>query len=213
MYIKKYSIPTNHHRFNTKLTTLACLMAGIFSAQVQANNMYGCEADSIYSTDGTNGCSISIGLNENVDGMVIGGSSTNGTTNNNNVTISQGAKITDSIYGGFTSKKEANYNSVIIGNDVQANGSITGGASVYSTADFNTVRIGTNTTVTGSVDGGNAGSNNQAVANNVSASSNTIHIGDLSKISDYIYGGSGGKQLLLMKSILVMAYKLGKQLV
>ena len=48
-------------------------------------------------------------------------------------------------------------------------------------------------TVAGSVIGGDGGSYNKSVANNVSASSNSVHIGDLSYITSSVSGGSGGK--------------------
>lgn len=48
-------------------------------------------------------------------------------------------------------------------------------------------------TVAGSVTGGDGGSYNKSVANNVSASSNSVHIGDLSYITSSVSGGSGGK--------------------
>ena len=48
-------------------------------------------------------------------------------------------------------------------------------------------------TVAGSVIGGDGGSYNKSVANNVSASSNSVHIGDLSYITSSVRGGSGGK--------------------
>lgn len=192
---------TNIRPLNTTLTTLACLVAGMYSVQVQAANIYGCEV-SFYSSDNANGCSASAGLNQKVDGSIYGGWSYNGTANNNRVNVSHGANIQGSVYGGNTYKKEANHNEVVIGNNVQigkegsswdAGGSVKGGLSFESTADFNAVRIGSNVTVRGWVTGGDAGSSNKAVINNVTANSNSVHIGDASTILESVTGGSGGK--------------------
>ena len=153
---------------------------------------------SLVKAENSNGCSVSVGLNQKNDGYVFGGLADNGTANNNRVNIAHGANITSTVNGGFTTKKEANHNEVVIGNNVQIGtgrdgGYVKGGTSIESTSDFNAVRIGTNVTVAGSVIGGDGGSYNKSVANNVSASSNSVHIGDLSYITSSVSGGSGGK--------------------
>lgn len=188
MYNKNHN--TGSRSLNTTLSTLACLVAGVYSVQVQAS-LEGCRV-SLYSSDNANGCSISVGLDQKVDSSVTGGWSQNGTANNNRVDISHGANIQGSVYGGDSAKKESNHNEVVIGNDVQI-GSVYGGSSIESTTDFNAVRIGSNVTVRGSVIGGSSALSNTAVKNNVTSDSNSVHIGDASIILSGVNGGSGGK--------------------
>ncbi len=197
MHIRNPNASFCESAFKIKLTGLACILMGVFSTSAQASDLYGCQNTSLVKAENSNGCSVSVGLNQKNDGAVFGGYA-DGTANNNRVNIAHGANVTSSVNGGFTSKKEANHNEVVIGNNVQIGtgrngGGVWGGTSIESHSDFNAVRIGTNTTVIGSVIGGFGGSDNKAVANNVSASSNSVHIGDLSNITSSVRGGSGGK--------------------
>ena len=198
MHIRNPNASFCESAFKIKLTGLACILMGVFSTSAQASDLYGCENTSLVKAENSNGCSVSVGLNQKNDGYVFGGLADNGTANNNRVNIAHGANITSTVNGGFTTKKEANHNEVVIGNNVQIGtgrdgGYVKGGTSIESTSDFNAVRIGTNVTVAGSVIGGDGGSYNKSVANNVSASSNSVHIGDLSYITSSVSGGSGGK--------------------
>ena len=198
MHIRNPNASFCESAFKIKLTGLACILMGVFSTSAQASDLYGCQNTSLVTTENSDGCSVSVGLNQKNDGSVFGGYANNGTANNNRVNIAHGANITSTVNGGFTTKKEANHNEVVIGNNVQIGtgrdgGYVKGGTSIESTSDFNAVRIGTNVTVAGSVIGGDGGSYNKSVANNVSASSNSVHIGDLSYITSSVSGGSGGK--------------------
>lgn len=198
MHIRNPNASFCESAFKIKLTGLACILMGVFSTSAQASDLYGCQNTSLVKAENSNGCSVSVGLNQKNDGYVFGGLADNGTANNNRVNIAHGANITSTVNGGFTTKKEANHNEVVIGNNVQIGtgrdgGYVKGGTSIESTSDFNAVRIGTNVTVAGSVIGGDGGSYNKSVANNVSASSNSVHIGDLSYITSSVSGGSGGK--------------------
>ena len=198
MHIRNPNASFCESAFKIKLTGLACILMGVFSTSAQASDLYGCQNTSLVKAENSNGCSVSVGLNQKNDGYVFGGLADNGTANNNHVNIAHGANITSTVNGGFTTKKEANHNEVVIGNNVQIGtgrdgGYVKGGTSIESTSDFNAVRIGTNVTVAGSVIGGDGGSYNKSVANNVSASSNSVHIGDLSYITSSVSGGSGGK--------------------
>ena len=198
MHIRNPNASFCESAFKIKLTGLACILMGVFSTSAQASDLYGCQNTSLVKAENSNGCSVSVGLNQKNDGYVFGGLADNGTANNNRVNIAHGANITSTVNGGFTTKKEANHNEVVIGNNVQIGtgrdgGYVKGGTSIESTSDFNAVRIGTNVTVAGSVIGGDGGSYNKSVANNVSASSNSVHIGDLSYITSSVRGGSGGK--------------------
>ena len=198
MHIRNPNASFCESAFKIKLTGLACILMGVFSTSAQASDLYGCQNTSLVTTENSDGCSVSVGLNQKNDGYVFGGLADNGTANNNRVNIAHGANITSTVNGGFTTKKEANHNEVVIGNNVQIGtgrdgGYVRGGTSIESTSDFNAVRIGTNVTVAGSVTGGDGGSYNKSVANNVSASSNSVHIGDLSYITSSVSGGSGGK--------------------
>ena len=197
MHIRNPNASFCESAFKIKLTGLACILMGVFSTSAQASDLYGCQNTSLVKAENSNGCSVSVGLNQKNDGAVFGGYA-DGTANNNRVNIAHGANITSTVNGGFTTKKEANHNEVVIGNNVQIGtgrdgGYVKGGTSIESTSDFNAVRIGTNVTVAGSVIGGDGGSYNKSVANNVSASSNSVHIGDLSYITSSVRGGSGGK--------------------
>ena len=198
MHIRNPNASFCESALKIKLTSLACILMGVFSTSAQASDLYGCQNTSLVTTENSDGCSVSVGLNQKNDGSVFGGYANNGTANNNRVNIAHGANITSTVNGGFTTKKEANHNEVVIGNNVQIGtgrdgGYVRGGTSIESTSDFNAVRIGTNVTVAGSVTGGDGGSYNKSVANNVSASSNSVHIGDLSYITSSVSGGSGGK--------------------
>lgn len=198
MHIRNPNASFCESAFKIKLTGLACILMGVFSTSAQASDLYGCQNTSLVKAENSNGCSVSVGLNQKNDGYVFGGLADNGTANNNRVNIAHGANITSTVNGGFTTKKEANHNEVVIGNNVQIGtgrdgGYVKGGTSIESTSDFNAVRIGINVTVAGSVIGGDGGSYNKSVANNVSASSNSVHIGDLSYITSSVSGGSGGK--------------------
>ncbi len=90
-------------------------------------------------------------------------------------------------------------------------GFVIGGSSDDSTADFNAVRIGSNAIVKKFVTGGSAGSDNQAVRDNVSASSNSVHIGDSSEIFGGVTGGSGGKTASFNEVYIGNGVKVGRE--
>ena len=216
MHIRNPNASVCESAFKIKLTGLACILMGVFSTSAQASDLYGCENTSLVKAENSNGCSVSVGLNQKNDGYVFGGLADNGTANNNRVNIAHGANITSTVNGGFTTKKEANHNEVVIGNNVQIGtgrdgGYVKGGTSIESTSDFNAVRIGTNVTVAGSVIGGDGGSYNKSVANNVSASSNSVHIGDLSYITSSVSGGSGGKTSSFNEVIIGNGVRVGSE--
>ena len=215
MHIQNKNTSFGGGALKVKLTTLTCILMGVFSTSAQAEDLYGCHNTSLIKVENANGCSASVGLNQKNDGAVFGGYA-NGTANKNRVNIGHGANVTSSVDGGFTSEKEANHNEVVIGNNVQIGtgrngGGVRGGTSIESHSDFNAVRIGTNTTVIGSVIGGSGGSDNKAVANNVSASSNSVHIGDLSNITSSVSGGSGGKTSSFNEVVIGDGVKVGRE--
>ena len=215
MHIQNKNTSFGGGALKVKLTTLTCILMGVFSTSAQAEDLYGCHNTSLIKVENANGCSASVGLNQKNDGDVFGGYA-NGTANKNRVNIAHGANVTSSVYGGFTSEKEANHNEVVIGNNVQIGtgrngGGVRGGTSIESHTDFNAVRIGTNTTVIGSVIGGSGGSYNKSVANNVSASSNSVHIGDLSNITSSVSGGDGGKISSFNEVIIGNGVKVGRE--
>ena len=215
MHIQNKNTSFGGGALKVKLTTLTCILMGVFSTSAQAEDLYGCHNTSLIKVENANGCSASVGLNQKNDGDVFGGYA-NGTANKNRVNIAHGANVTSSVYGGFTSEKEANHNEVVIGNNVQIGtgrngGGVRGGTSIESHSDFNAVRIGTNTTVIGSVIGGSGGADNKAVANNVSASSNSVHIGDLSNITSRVSGGSGGKTSSFNEVVIGNGVKVGRE--
>ena len=215
MHIQNKNTSLGGGALKVKLTTLTCILMGVFSTAAQAEDLYGCHNTSLIKVENANGCSASVGLNQKNDGAVFGGYA-DGTANNNRVNIAHGANVTSSVNGGFTSKKEANHNEVVIGNNAQIGtgrngGSVWGGASIESHSDFNAVRIGTNTTVIGSVIGGFGGSDNKPVANNVSASSNSVHIGDLSNITSSVNGGEGGKISSFNEVVIGNGVKVGRE--
>lgn len=215
MHIQNKNTSFGGGALKVKLTTLTCILMGVFSTSAQAEDLYGCHNTSLIKVENANGCSASVGLNQKNDGDVFGGYA-NGTANKNRVNIAHGANVTSSVYGGFTSEKEANHNEVVIGNNVQIGtgrngGGVRGGTSIESHSDFNAVRIGTNTTVIGSVIGGSGGSYNKSVANNVSASSNSVHIGDLSNITSSVSGGDGGKTSSFNEVIIGNGVKVGRE--
>ena len=215
MHIQNKNTSLGGGALKVKLTALTCILMGIFSTSAQAEDLYGCHNTSLIKVENANGCSASVGLNQKNDGAVFGGFA-DGTANNNRVNIAHGANVTSSVYGGFTSEKEANHNEVVIGNNAQIGtgrngGSVWGGASIESHSDFNAVRIGTNTTVIGSVIGGFGGSDNKPVANNVSASSNSVHIGDLSNITSSVNGGEGGKISSFNEVVIGNGVKVGRE--
>ena len=215
MHIQNKNTSFGGGALKVKLTTLTCILMGVFSTSAQAEDLYGCHNTSLIKVENANGCSASVGLNQKNDGDVFGGYA-NGTANKNRVNIAHGANVTSSVYAGFTSEKEANHNEVVIGNNVQIGtgrngGGVRGGTSIESHSDFNAVRIGTNTTVIGSVIGGSGGADNKAVANNVSASSNSVHIGDLSNITSTVSGGSGGKTSSFNEVVIGNGVKVGRE--
>ena len=215
MHIQNKNTSFGGGALKVKLTTLTCILMGVFSTSAQAEDLYGCHNTSLIKVENANGCSASVGLNQKNDGDVFGGYA-NGTANKNRVNIAHGANVTSSVYGGFTSEKEANHNEVVIGNNVQIGtgrngGGVRGGTSIESHSDFNAVRIGTNTTVIGSVIGGSGGADNKAVANNVSASSNSVHIGDLSNITSTVSGGNGGKTSSFNEVVIGNGVKVGRE--
>ena len=203
MRIKKSSLivkKSNNCQLSTALTTLTCMLAGMFSTYTQAASIYGCDR-SFFSNENANGCSASVGLGQKLDGSVTGGSAHKGSANNNRVNVAHSAHISGAVRGGSSTEKEANHNEVVIGNNVQIgtekdNGFVSGGSSSESSAIFNAVRIGANTIINGFVEGGSASAvkTDEASRKNIEidSSSNSVHIGDNSVVTGNVYGGSDG---------------------
>ena len=203
MRIKKTnSIMTknNNHQLSTALTTLTCMLAGMFPIYTQAASIYGC-SESFFSNENANGCSASVGLRQKLDGDVIGGSAYKGSANKNRVNIAHKAHVSGAVIGGSSTRKEANHNEVVIGNNVQIgtekdNGFVEGGSSNESSAIFNAVRIGANAIINGFVEGGSASpvKTDEAGLKNIEidSSSNSVHIGDNSVVTGSVSGGSDG---------------------
>ncbi|HFC8496008.1 TPA: autotransporter domain-containing protein [Neisseria subflava] len=203
MRIKKTSsimTKNNNHQLSTALTTLTCMLAGMFPIYTQAASIYGC-SESFFSNENANGCSASVGLRQKLDGDVIGGSAYKGSANKNRVNIAHKAHVSGAVIGGSSTRKEANHNEVVIGNNVQIgtekdNGFVEGGSSNESSAIFNAVRIGANAIINGFVEGGSASpvKTDEAGLKNIEidSSSNSVHIGDNSVVTGSVSGGSDG---------------------
>lgn len=203
MRIKKTSsimTKNNNHQLSTALTTLTCMLAGMFPIYTQAASIYGCDR-SFFSNENADGCSVSVGLGQKVDGSVTGGSAHKGSANNNRVNVAHSAHVSGAIRGGSSTKKETNHNEVVIGNNVQIgtekdNGFVLGGSSSESSAIFNAVRIGANAIINGFVEGGSASGvkTDEASRKNIEidSSSNSVHIGDNSVVTGSVSGGSDG---------------------
>ena len=203
MRIKKTSsimTKNNNHQLSTALTTLTCMLAGMFPIYTQAASIYGCDR-SFFSNENADGCSVSVGLGQKVDGSVTGGSAHKGSANNNRVNVAHSAHVSGAIRGGRSTKKETNHNEVVIGNNVQIgtekdNGFVLGGSSSESSAIFNAVRIGANAIINGFVEGGSASGvkTDEASRKNIEidSSSNSVHIGDNSVVTGSVSGGSDG---------------------
>ena len=203
MRIKKTSsimTKNNSHQLSTALTTLTCMLAGMFPIYTQAASIYGCDR-SFFSNENANGCSVSVGLGQKLDGSAIGGSAEKGSANKNRVNIAHRAHVSGVVRGGVSTRKEANHNEVVIGNNVQIgtekdNGFVLGGSSRESSAIFNAVRIGANAIINGFVEGGSASDvlTDEAKRKNIEidSSSNSVHIGDNSVVTGSVSGGSDG---------------------
>ena len=203
MRIKKTSsimTKNNSHQLSTALTTLTCMLAGMFPIYTQAASIYGCSR-SFFSNENANGCSASVGLGQKLDGSAIGGSAEKGSANKNRVNIAHRAHVSGVVRGGVSTRKEANHNEVVIGNNVQIgtekdNGFVLGGSSRESSAIFNAVRIGANAIINGFVEGGSASDvvTDEAKRKNIEidSSSNSVHIGDNSVVTESVTGGSDG---------------------
>ena len=190
----------NNHQLSTALTTLTCMLAGMFPIYTQAASIYGCDR-SFFSNENADGCSVSVGLGQKVDSSVTGGSAHKGSANNNRVNVAHSAHVSGAIRGGSSTKKETNHNEVVIGNNVQIgtekdNGFVLGGSSSESSAIFNAVRIGANAIINGFVEGGSASGvkTDEASRKNIEidSSSNSVHIGDNSVVTGSVSGGSDG---------------------
>lgn len=190
----------NSHQLSTALTTLTCMLAGMFPIYTQAASIYGCER-SFFSNENADGCSVSVGLGQKLDGSVTGGSAHKGSANNNRVNVAHSAHVSGAVIGGSSTKKETNHNEVVIGNNVQIgtekdNGFVEGGSSSESSAIFNAVRIGANAIINGFVEGGSASDvlTDEAKRKNIEidSSSNSVHIGDNSVVTGSVSGGSDG---------------------
>ena len=190
----------NNHQLSTALTTLTCMLAGMFPIYTQAASIYGCDR-SFFSNENADGCSVSVGLGQKVDGSAIGGSAEKGSANKNRVNIAHRAHVSGVVRGGVSTRKEANHNEVVIGNNVQIgtekdNGFVLGGSSRESSAIFNAVRIGANAIINGFVEGGSASGvkTDEAGRKNIEidSSSNSVHIGDNSVVTGSVSGGSDG---------------------
>ena len=203
MRIKKTSsimTKNNNHQLSTALTTLTCMLAGMFPIYTQAASIYGCDR-SFFSNENADGCSVSVGLGQKLDGSAIGGSAEKGSANKNRVNIAHRAHVSGVVRGGVSTRKEANHNEVVIGNNVQIgtekdNGFVLGGSSRESSAIFNAVRIGANAIINGFVEGGSASGvkTDEAGRKNIEidSSSNSVHIGDNSVVTGSVSGGSDG---------------------
>ena len=190
----------NNHQLSTALTTLTCMLAGMFPIYTQAASIYGCER-SFFSNENADGCSVSVGLGQKLDGSAIGGSAEKGSANKNHVNIAHSAHVSGVVRGGVSTRKEANHNEVVIGNNVQIgtekdHGFVLGGSSRESSAIFNAVRIGANAIINGFVEGGSASptKTDEAGLKNIEidSSSNSVHIGDNSVVTGSVSGGSDG---------------------
>lgn len=203
MRIKKTSsimTKNNNHQLSTALTTLTCMLAGMFPIYTQAASIYGCER-SFFSNENADGCSVSVGLGQKLDGSAIGGSTHKGSANKNRVNVAHSAHVSGAVIGGSSTKKETNHNEVVIGNNVQIgtekdHGFVEGGSSSESSAIFNAVRIGANAIINGFVVGGSASGvkTDEASRKNIEidSSSNSVHIGDNSVVTGSVSGGSAG---------------------
>lgn len=190
----------NNHQLSTALTTLTCMLAGMFPIYTQAASIYGCER-SFFSNENADGCSVSVGLGQKLDGSVTGGSTHKGSANKNRVNVAHSAHVSGAVIGGSSTKKETNHNEVVIGNNVQIgtekdHGFVEGGSSSESSAIFNAVRIGANAIINGFVVGGSASGvkTDEAGRKNIEidSSSNSVHIGDNSVVTRSVSGGSAG---------------------
>ena len=203
MRIKKTSsimTKNNSHQLSTALTTLTCMLAGMFPIYTQAASIYGCDR-SFFSNENADGCSVSVGLGQKLDGSAIGGSTHKGSANKNRVNVAHSAHVSGAVIGGSSTEKETNHNEVVIGNNVQIgtekdNGFVEGGSSSESSAIFNAVRIGANAIINGFVVGGSASGvkTDEAGRKNIEidSSSNSVHIGDNSVVTGSVSGGSAG---------------------
>ena len=203
MRIKKTSsimTKNNNHQLSTALTTLTCMLAGMFPIYTQAASIYGCDR-SFFSNENADGCSVSVGLGQKLDGSAIGGSTHKGSANKNRVNVAHSAHVSGAVIGGSSTEKETNHNEVVIGNNVQIgtekdNGFVEGGSSSESSAIFNAVRIGANAIINGFVVGGSASGvkTDEAGRKNIEidSSSNSVHIGDNSVVTGSVSGGSAG---------------------
>lgn len=190
----------NSHQLSTALTTLTCMLAGMFPIYTQAASIYGCDR-SFFSNENADGCSVSVGLGQKLDGSAIGGSTHKGSANKNRVNVAHSAHVSGAVIGGSSTEKETNHNEVVIGNNVQIgtekdNGFVEGGSSSESSAIFNAVRIGANAIINGFVVGGSASGvkTDEAGRKNIEidSSSNSVHIGDNSVVTGSVSGGSAG---------------------
>lgn len=190
----------NNHQLSTALTTLTCMLAGMFPIYTQAASIYGCDR-SFFSNENADGCSVSVGLGQKLDGSAIGGSTHKGSANKNRVNVAHSAHVSGAVIGGSSTEKETNHNEVVIGNNVQIgtekdNGFVEGGSSSESSAIFNAVRIGANAIINGFVVGGSASGvkTDEAGRKNIEidSSSNSVHIGDNSVVTGSVSGGSAG---------------------
>lgn len=190
----------NSHQLSTALTTLTCMLAGMFPIYTQAASIYGCDR-SFFSNENADGCSVSVGLGQKLDGSAIGGSTHKGSANKNRVNVAHSAHVSGAVIGGSSTEKETNHNEVVIGNNVQIgtekdNGFVEGGSSSESSAIFNAVRIGANAIINGFVVGGSASpvKTDEAGRKNIEidSSSNSVHIGDNSVVTGSVSGGSAG---------------------
>lgn len=190
----------NSHQLSTALTTLTCMLAGMFPIYTQAASIYGCDR-SFFSNENADGCSVSVGLGQKLDGSAIGGSTHKGSANKNRVNVAHSAHVSGAVIGGSSTEKETNHNEVVIGNNVQIgtekdNGFVEGGSSSESSAIFNAVRIGANAIINGFVVGGSASGvkTDEAGRKNIEidSSSNSVHIGDNSVVTRSVSGGSAG---------------------
>ena len=81
MHIRNPNTSFCEGAFKIKLTSLACILMGVFSTSAQASDLYGCQNTSLVTTENSDGCSVSVGLNQKNDGSVFGGYANNGYIN------------------------------------------------------------------------------------------------------------------------------------
>ena len=71
MHIRNPNASFCESAFKIKLTGLACILMGVFSTSAQASDLYGCQNTSLVKAENSNGCSVSVGLNQKMMVMFL----------------------------------------------------------------------------------------------------------------------------------------------